>query len=541
MPGHAVFFPNHRIVRPWTGFVLLSLTLAAAPLPAAETGTPQAPTTAPATTQPDPNAPVIKVDNADHDFGTIWAGPVLEHAFKITNTGKSTLEIKAVRPQCGCTKAGEYPTRLEPGATGDFAFKLQSSTLRGTFAKSITVESNDPVTPQLRLVLKGHCKQLVEVQPVSANFGNFFGDDPAPITLKVTNNSDQPTQISLATQPAGSAFSFELMETEPGRKWDLVVTPNKPIKTGMLSAMAVLNTGLDNPKELRVAASGRRTERLDVMPATLMIAPVNVPAGQPARIYPRTLWVTNHGEKPVTVTEVSVDDPALTAKFTVRTPGKSYQVTVDIPADYLPPEDGRKLTIKTDDDEKPVLEVPILRYNPPAPPAAAATQPARPAAQLIGQPTPDFALQTVAGKSLSRADLAGRITVMNFIAPNCGFCKRQMPVVEAARAAYEPRGVRFVNIVERMGSRVYTTEEMIEAVKQMGSNLELAPDADNKVGRLFRATGYPTMFVVGPSGKIEHVNIGLNTASDLRAQLDALLKAAGEAAAAAKPASQPQS
>jgi len=513
----------------------------AAALPTATAADAQPPATAPAATRPaDPNAPVITVDNADHDFGTIWAGPVLEHVFKITNAGKSALEIKAVRPQCGCTKAGDYPTRLEPGATGDFAFKLQSVTLRGAFAKSITVESNDPVTPQLRLVLKGHCKQLVEVTPPSANFGNFFGEDVAPVTLKVTNNSDKPAQIALATQPAEGAFQFDLKETEPGRQWDLVVAPTRPIKAGMLSGMAVLQTGLDNPKELRVAASGRRTERLDVMPATLMIAPVNVPAGQPVRAYPRTLWFTNHGDKPVTVTEVSVDDPDLPAKVTVRTPGKSYQITVDVPAGYMPPEQGRKLTVKTDDSEKPVLEVPILRYTPPQP-AAASTQPVRPAAQLVGQPTPAFELQTVAGKSLSKADLAGRITVMNFIAPNCGFCKRQMPVVEATRAAYEPKGIRFVNVVERMGSRVYTTEEMVEAVRQMGSNLELAPDPDNKVGSLFRATGYPTMFVVGPSGRIEHVNIGLNTASDLRAQLDALLKAAGEAAAAANPASQPQS
>ena len=76
----------------------------------------------------------------------------------------------------------------------------------------------------------------------------------------------------------------------------------------------------------------------------------------------------------------------------------------------------------------------------------------------------------------------------------------------------------------------FTKEEAASKFKSAGSNLELATDAGNTVGKVYKATSFPTMFVVGKDGKVSNVNIGAkaNLESLLRGQLDTLIKKAGK-------------
>ena len=154
----------------------------------------------------------------------------------------------------------------------------------------------------------------------------------------------------------------------------------------------------------------------------------------------------------------------------------------------------------------------------------------RPAEALVGKTAPAFSLTTHAGKAVSDTDFKNHpATVLNFVAPNCGFCKRQLPNVEKLRAEYEAKGVRFVNVHQTM-RKEYTKEEAASVFKGAGSNLELATDAGNTVGKAYKATSFPTMIVVGKDGKVSNVNIGAkaNLESLLRGQLDTLIKKAGK-------------
>ena len=115
--------------------------------------------------------------------------------------------------------------------------------------------------------------------------------------------------------------------------------------------------------------------------------------------------------------------------------------------------------------------------------------------------------------------------VLNFVAPNCGFCKKQVPNLDKVRAEYEAKGIRFVNVVQRMGTKDFEPAEAVDIFKQAGSNLELAKDTGNEIGLLFKATSYPTMVIVGKDGKIEHVNVGAKPDIEqvVKSQLDALI------------------
>jgi thiol-disulfide isomerase/thioredoxin len=179
--------------------------------------------------------------------------------------------------------------------------------------------------------------------------------------------------------------------------------------------------------------------------------------------------------------------------------------------------------------------VPQVAATPPAPSQGQqppAQPPQRPAMQLVGTQAPTFSISTLDGKKVSDAEFKNHpATVLNFVAPNCGFCKKQLPSVETVRAEYEAKGIRFVNVAQKMGAKEFTTEEMVDVFKGAGSRLELAKDTDNQVGQLFKAVSYPTMVVVNRGGKIEHVNIGAQQDLDkaLKTQLDALITGKGSA------------
>jgi thiol-disulfide isomerase/thioredoxin len=164
--------------------------------------------------------------------------------------------------------------------------------------------------------------------------------------------------------------------------------------------------------------------------------------------------------------------------------------------------------------------------TPPAPSQPQAERPKRPAEELIGTQAPSFSLKTVDGKTVSSDEYSKHpAMVLNFVAPNCGYCKKQVPNLDKVRADYEAKGIRFVNVYERMGTKDFEPAEAIDVFKQAGSNLELARDTGNEIGQLFKATSYPTMVIIGKDGKIEHVNAGAKPDIEqiVKGQLDALI------------------
>jgi thiol-disulfide isomerase/thioredoxin len=126
---------------------------------------------------------------------------------------------------------------------------------------------------------------------------------------------------------------------------------------------------------------------------------------------------------------------------------------------------------------------------------------------------------------VSNGDFEGyAATVLNFVAPNCGFCERQIPKVDHIRAEFEPIGVRFVNVSQQMGQKVFAPSDAAAKYSTLGS-LELAIDLRNKIGAAYHAAAYPTMFVIRSDGTVAYVNIGAkgNIEDTLRQQLQALL------------------
>ncbi|MBI1825538.1 MAG: redoxin domain-containing protein [Planctomycetes bacterium] len=488
--------------------------------PPAKPQLPEGPKPIPASEVKGPH-PVITPDETTHDFGPSWMGPPLKHSFKIKNTGDAVLEVTKVHPSCGCTIAGEYPHKLDPGQEGEFPFSLMSNKLHGAFEKSITVTSNDPVTPEVRLKLRGEVKRYVDVTPQAANFGKVLTTEPETRDLIVTNNTDKNLELKLG-ESSDKRFKFEIIPKTPGKEFTIRVTLTPTSDPGNLRAQVNLTTNIDDQKDVQVDATATIPPRLEIQPQSIALlkpAP-GVVADQGTS---RVVRFTNYGKKPVKVTEATCDDPTVKVTVNERKAGEQYNINVELPANYEPPTEGRMVTLNTDDSEMPTFKIPITSAGQAIPKTVEAPKPVE-ANSFVGKSVPTFApTTTIDGKPFSIDTMKDHVTVVDFFAPNCGFCKKQIPRMEAIRSPFADKGVRFVNVSQKMGEKEFSKDEVLEILKGLGFHGEVVLDHENKIGPLFGANSFPTMVVVGKSGKVEAVNVG--NAADLETKLTGQLEA----------------
>ena len=465
--------------------------------------------------------PVATFDSLEHNFGVAWFGETLEHTLTVTNTGTAPLEILRVKPTCGCTLTGRYPTRLAPGEQGKIPFSLDSRRLPAKpFNKPVRITTNDPNNSKVNLVLKGVLKHYIKVDPISASFGRVYGDKPQTKVLTITNNTQTPLHMDLALPPEPRQFTYKLVELEAGVRYEMHVSTIPTTEAGLLKETAKITTNIEKQKTIDIRASASVPERLDVSPTTINIPPPREgEAGRPLR---KTIRVSNYGPTPVHVLGVTSDDPEhIKLDRDTLVDGKNYRIMAEFAVGYLPPPNGHTITITTDDKTKPSLTVPVRQ---PRPRKRATEQREYPAEQLTGKAAPDFTLTLADETTQTKETLAGKIVVIDFFAGNCPHSKRQLRAVDDVRRRYESKGVEFFYVSQTMRGKFFEREQLTKLFEDIDVSGTLVVDPGNTIGPLFKATSYPTLVIIGKTGQIEAVDVGnvphLDT--QLATQLDAL-------------------
>lgn len=99
-------------------------------------------------------APQIACDEPVYNFGTTNQVSI-SHEWTIKNEGDLTLEITKIRPACGCTVAKMSNRSIPPGKSEKLSAKLSLRGRKGKLRKTISVYSNDPKKPNMRLAFEG--------------------------------------------------------------------------------------------------------------------------------------------------------------------------------------------------------------------------------------------------------------------------------------------------------------------------------------------------------------------------------------------------
>ncbi len=105
-------------------------------------------------------APKLVFNETTHDFGKMKKDTRVSTEFIFTNTGKSELNIRKVKPNCGCTVSKLDKYTLAPGESGIMSVEFNSTGRRGSQQKSVVIFSNDPSAPTQRLIIKARVEDV---------------------------------------------------------------------------------------------------------------------------------------------------------------------------------------------------------------------------------------------------------------------------------------------------------------------------------------------------------------------------------------------
>lgn len=199
-------------------------------------------------------APKIQFATNTFEFGKVTAGTVVRASFLLTNTGNAPLEIKDVRPGCGCTTAGTWERRIEPGQTTTIALQLNTANFGGALVKSATVTCNDPKQPTVTLMIKGEVWKPIDVQPTFVVFNPATGaGNNATRVVRVVNNTEAMITIE---SPASSnpAFKPTLKTIKPGKEFELHITVTPPPTVGSVRGVITAKTSSTNLPLISITA-----------------------------------------------------------------------------------------------------------------------------------------------------------------------------------------------------------------------------------------------------------------------------------------------
>jgi hypothetical protein len=268
---------------------------------------------------------------------------------------------------------------VQPGETGRIPIKIRSGKLSSKIAKTITVNTNIPGEGALvRIKMRGEVWQPVQFTPRTASFPRLTPEEAqktATRKLTIVNNMDTPAELTDVTSN-NPVFSAVVRVIEPGKKFELVVSTNPPLKPGRNNGKITIKTGVPEQPVIEITAYANVKPPVEVIPAKLSLN------RQRTETQTRSFTVRSNTGKPIQISDLAVSNPALKVTLGESKPGaKTYRISLEVPADYRVAATGDRITFKTDCPTVPEIIVPITER--PIPKRSARAGPAGSSRQLL--------------------------------------------------------------------------------------------------------------------------------------------------------------
>ncbi len=186
--------------------------------------------------------PKIFFESPDFNFGKVYKGSKVVHVFKLENRGNDTLEIKKVKPSCGCTAVILSNKTIPPGKAGEIKSTFNSGNYRGKVKKTISVLSNDHDTPNHKLTISGEIIQEISIKPQNINFGSIRSDNQTEKTVKVSIKSQSGTDFKITKITSSKPFVKAVEAADQKGEYTIDVTLKDYHKIGRFSGKIFLET-----------------------------------------------------------------------------------------------------------------------------------------------------------------------------------------------------------------------------------------------------------------------------------------------------------
>ena len=289
----------------------------------------------------------IQFDDPVYDFGKVNSGEVVKHEFVFTNIGTATLEIKDVRPGCGCTTAGTWDKLVEPGKTGKIPLPGQSN---------------------VTLQIKGTVWKAIDVTPTMAVF-NVSSESQTNETkvVRIVNNQEESIELSDLTL-TNQTFKAELKTVKPGKEFELQITAVPPFNSPSIIAPISLKTTSAKVPTINVTAYV-----VVQQPVTVMPSQITLPAGPFTNVVHHVVTIRSTGTNSLVLSDAAVNAPGATVKVQETQPGRFFSLSVDFPEGFqIQPGQNVEVSVKSNHPKFPLIKVPVYQSQRPISPARTA-------------------------------------------------------------------------------------------------------------------------------------------------------------------------
>jgi thiol-disulfide isomerase/thioredoxin len=147
-------------------------------------------------------------------------------------------------------------------------------------------------------------------------------------------------------------------------------------------------------------------------------------------------------------------------------------------------------------------------------------EPSSVAAGEIGPRLPDFSVKDLQGRSLSSADLRGKVVIIDFWATWCEPCKKEMPGYQKLMDRY---GVNRLAVVGLKFDIMKDTEDPVQFANRIGVRYPLAIATDELKRKFGGIEGLPTTMLYDRDGILRKKVIGFEYTGVFEAKLKPLL------------------
>jgi len=250
--------------------------------------------------------PRVALDEPVFDFGTVDRGARVDHTFRVPNRGGATLRIDHVKSSCGCTVAVLSEREVPPGGEARVAVSLDTARLAGRTTKTVNVYTNDPDAPVVGLSLAGQVVADLIVTPQPLYLGHLRRGETVRREVIVTSG-------------------------RPGERY--VAERVEPTSPHLHARLEPRTDGLPPQVTFGVTRGGAAPER--------------------------ELYIRNRGQRPVTVTSVTVPDGVVTYTLAAVQEGQEYRLTLRLRDGLKPGKVESKVEIFTDHPEEKHLVIPL--------------------------------------------------------------------------------------------------------------------------------------------------------------------------------------
>jgi hypothetical protein len=305
---------------------------------------------------PEPQQAVF--ESTKKDLGKVPAGEGKDLEFRVKNTGGKPLKIQSVTGTCGCL-VPKYPNSVKPGETAVIQVRFEpAAQWYGRVQKELTVRTDDPKQPEVKLDLQADIDPILNMDP------------PSPIQLPVHRGATASTEVKITpragldvklSDPKGAQpwVKAQLLPPAPGdrkKSYRLKIQVGPCDRSADMVGTVTLRTTSKILPMTSVVAVALQLDGVVASPSEVLFS--NLPSGQ-AGDRVTNFQVFTRGTADFKILSAKCSLPDLEPKVEVGTAGRLYNISLLRKGSLKSGRATGKLEIRTNVQKYPVLTVPI--------------------------------------------------------------------------------------------------------------------------------------------------------------------------------------